>query len=257
MTTAITTTIGITVAISVALVALLVSHHDQRNQIQDLAHQLSEVLELSNVDGASVASRRTQEEEVGSFTYASDFGAIGDSMANDGPALQAAIDSAATDASGGTVILPKGTFFTTQTLIIPGGVTLQGMGYGSSPLAIQFDAGGSTIAYCGQEHAVKIVGSSSGLRDVAVYDWPYNHGKFDAGCPDMKAAGGVIVKADGIGVESVALSNVFIYFFVGGDALSLVAVNDGGIAYGHYENLRLRHAHTGLKLEAELESFVK
>ena len=145
-------------------------------------------------------------------------------------ALQAAIDSAATDTSGGTVILPQGVFFTNQPLVIPGGVSLQGQGYGSSPLAIKFDAGGSTIAYCGTDHAVKITGSSSGLRDVAVYDWPYNHGEFDGGCPDMQAAGGVIVKADGEPVESVFLSNVFIYFFVGGDALSLVAVNGGGVA---------------------------
>ena len=55
----------------------------------------------------------------------------------------------------------------------------------------------------------------------------------------------------------MALSNVFIYFFVGGDALSLIAVNKGLVGFGYYENLRLRHAHTGLKLEAELESVVK
>ena len=171
-------------------------------------------------------------------------------------ALQAAIDSAATDTSGGTVILPQGVFFTNQPLVIPGGVSLQGQGYGSSPLAIKFDAGGSTIAYCGTDHAVKITGSSSGLRDVAVYDWPYNHGEFDGGCPDMQAAGGVLVKADGEPVESVFLSNVFIYFFVGGDALSLVAVNGGGVAYGTYQGLRLRHAKTGLKLEADATSFV-
>ena len=186
-TMTIATTVGITVAISVALLALLTAHHEQSNQIQELSRQLSEALELFEVSSASVVeddkvlSRRT-EEEVGSFTYASDFGVVGDSMANDGPALQAAIDSAAINASGGTVILPKGIFFTAQPLTIPGGVTLQGMGYGSSPLAIAFDAGGTTIAYCGTDHAVKITGSSSGLRDLAVYDWPYNHGEFDGGC---------------------------------------------------------------------------
>lgn len=266
MTMSVTTTLGITLTISVVLISLFISHNEQRNQIENLSRQLSEVLKLSHVNDASTSvnderallSRRTQEEVVvGSFTYATDFGVVGDSMSNDGPALQAAIDSAATDASGGIVILPKGVFLTTQPLIIPGGVTLQGMGYGSSPLAIQFDAGGSTIAYCGTEHAVKIIGSSGGLRDLAVYDWPYNHGEYDLGCPEMKAAGGVLVKADGMTVESVTLSNVFIYYFVGGDALSLVAVNEGGVGYGYYEGLRLRHAHTGLKLEAELGSFVK
>ena len=134
---------------------------------------------------------------------------------------------------------------------------MQGQGYGSSPLAIKFDAGGSTIAYCGNDYAVKINGSSSGMRDLAVYDWPYNHGEFDSGCPDIKAAGGVVVKGDGKLVESVALSNIFIYYFVGGDALSLIAINNGGVAYGYYENLRLRHAHTGINLYAETGSFVK
>ena len=171
-------------------------------------------------------------------------------------AIQAALDSAGTDASGGTVILPKGVFITTQPLIIPGGVTLQGQGYGSSPLAIQFDAGGSTIAYCGTDHAVKILASSSTLKDLAVYDWPYNHGPHDAGCPDIQAAGGVQIKADGKGVESTFLSHVFIYFFVGGDALSLVAENGAGIAYTTVQGVRLRHAKTGLKLEADATSFV-
>eukprot|EP00554_Chaetoceros_debilis_P006440 CAMPEP_0194078196 /NCGR_PEP_ID=MMETSP0149-20130528/4640_1 /TAXON_ID=122233 /ORGANISM="Chaetoceros debilis, Strain MM31A-1" /LENGTH=767 /DNA_ID=CAMNT_0038759403 /DNA_START=37 /DNA_END=2337 /DNA_ORIENTATION=- len=254
----IATTVGITMAISVALVALLAAHQNQSYQIHELSRRLSEVLDADQ--STLVLSRRTTEEApvVGSYTYASDFGVVGDSMANDGPALQAAIDSAAnkTSGQGGTVILPKGIFITTQPLIIPGGITLQGQGYGSSPLAIKFDAGGSTIAYCGTDYAVKIIGSSSGMRDVAVYDWPYHHGEFDDGCPNIKAAGGVLVKADGQTVESVALSNVFIYFFVGGDALSLIAVNNGGVAFGYYENLRLRHAHTGIKLYAEVDSFV-
>jgi len=258
-----TTSIG-TIAALVAFVSLLVAHQNQNKQIHNLSRQLSEVLELSEIntslveDDNALLSRRTEESvSVGSFTYASDFGVVGDSKANDGSALQAAIDSAATDSSGGTVILPKGIFFTTQPIVVPAGVTLQGQGYGSSPLAIKFDAGGSTIAYCGTDYAVKINGSSSGMRDLAVYDWPYNHGEYDGGCPDIKAAGGVVVKGDGKLVESVALSNVFIYYFVGGDALSLIATNNGGVGYGYYENLRLRHAHTGINLYAETGSFVK
>ena len=259
----IATTAGVITAL-VAFISLLVAHQNQNKQIHELSRQLSEVLELSEIntslvedDNALLLSRRTEEVVGSSFTYASEFGVVGDSKANDGPALQAAIDSAATDASGGTVILPKGVFFFTEPLVIPGGVTLQGQGYGSSPLAIQFDAGGTTLAYCGTDYAVKINGSSSGMRDLAVYDWPYNHGDYDGGCPDIKAAGGVVVKGDGKLVESVALSNIFIYYFVGGDALSLIAINNGGVAYGYYENLRLRHAHTGIKLYAETGSFVK
>ena len=262
----------------VAMMAIFTAHQNQSYQIQELSRQFSEVLDkvvnietdndcsLRVVDDMAPPSSRDLISEQRNcvtctlptaFTYASDFGTIGDSKANDGPALQAAIDSAASrDHTGGTVILPAGTFFTNVPLVIPGGVTLQGMGYGSSPLAIKFDAGGSTIAYCGEDHAVKITGSSSGLRDLAVYDWPYNHGDYDGGCPDIQAAGGVLVEADGKLVESVFMSNVFIYFFLGGPALSLVAMNKGGIGYGNYQNLRMRHAQTGVLLEAK-EDFVK
>lgn len=183
-------------------------------------------------------------------TYASSFGVVGDADADDGPALQSAIDSAASNTSGGTVILPAGTFRINNPLIIPGGVTLQGMGYGSSPLAIKFDAGGSTIAYCGTDHAVKLTGHAASLRDLAVYDWPYT------GCENIQAAGGVLVEADAGLVESVIVSNVFIYFFLGGPALSLVAKNNGGVPFGNYQNVRIRHAKTGIHLMAEEGSFV-
>lgn len=186
-----------------------------------------------------------------SFTYASEFGVVGDAAADDGPALQSALDSAASnDDAGGIVVLPRGTFRTNVPLEIPAGITLQGQGYGSSPLAIKFDAGGSTIAYCGLDHAVKLTGHGAGLRDLAVYDWPYT------GCESIQAEGGVLVHADGQGIESVVVSNVFIYFFVGGQALSLVATNHGGIAYGNFQNIRIRHAKTGIYLGAEEGSFV-
>lgn len=106
------------------------------------------------------------------FTYASDFGIMGDATTDDTLALQAAIDSASANDSGGIVVLPKGTFRIFEPLIVPAGVTLQGQGYGDSPLAISFDAGASTIAYCGTDYAVKLGGHAAGLRDLAVYDWP-------------------------------------------------------------------------------------
>jgi len=97
---------------------------------------------------------------------------------------------------------------------------------------------------------VKLVGHAASLRDLAVYDWPYT------GCEDIKAAGGVLVEADQALVESVIVSNVFIYFFLGGPALSLVAENAGGIGFGNYQNLRIRHAKTGIFLSADSTSFV-
>ena len=74
-------TIAVTIAILAISVALFLSHREQADQIKDLSRQLFEVLKR---DGASSEVRHLQELPSG-FTYASDFGVVGDSMANDGP----------------------------------------------------------------------------------------------------------------------------------------------------------------------------
>lgn len=188
------------------------------------------------------------------FTYASDYGVIGDGATDDSAALQMAIDAAASNLeSGGTVILPHGTFLIKSTLTIPGGIKLKGQGYGSSPLAIQFDAGSSVIAYCGTDYAVRMQGHASALEDIAVYDWRYPVGGY---CDGVQAAGGVLVEADNAAVESATMSNVLIYWFMGGTALSVRAKNNGGIAYASFKDVRIRHAHTGILLAADDGSFV-
>ena len=74
-------TITVTIAILAISVALFLSHREQADQIKELSRQLFEVLKR---DGASSEVRHLQELPSG-FTYASEFGAVGDSMANDGP----------------------------------------------------------------------------------------------------------------------------------------------------------------------------
>lgn len=54
-----------------------------------------------------------------------------------------------------------------------GGVKLQGQGYGSSPLALSFDAGGTVIAYCGDDFAIKVSGHAASIENLAIYDWKY------------------------------------------------------------------------------------
>eukprot|EP00592_Proboscia_alata_P001936 CAMPEP_0194367524 /NCGR_PEP_ID=MMETSP0174-20130528/15615_1 /TAXON_ID=216777 /ORGANISM="Proboscia alata, Strain PI-D3" /LENGTH=708 /DNA_ID=CAMNT_0039143321 /DNA_START=193 /DNA_END=2319 /DNA_ORIENTATION=- len=172
-------------------------------------------------------------------------GAVGDGVTDDTEAIQKALNKAAKNKSNGVVILKKGIYLTTKTLKIKGGVTLRGQGYGSSPLAIQFDAGGSVIAYCGESYAVKIVGHAASLESLAVYDWRYPE---DSECDNVKAAGGVLISADGRLVESVIMKNVLIYWFMGGTALTLEAKNSGGIAFASIENIRIRHAKVGIHL---------
>ena len=273
---------GVILAVSSALFAflLLAFDHRARNILErertrdDVVRRLvDEVAELREerrrvgvVEGqqpsisSSSSGGRVLQSSVrpsGGHTYAADFGVVGDAMSDDGPALQAAIDSASSNnlggGGGGIVLLPAGTFRTSVPLVVPGGVSLAGMGYGSSPLAIKFDAGGSVVAYCGPGYAIELIGHGSSLRDVAVYNWRYG-----PDCIDVPASGGVLVDANAKMIESVSLSNVLIYSFLGGAALELRARNAGGIAYGNYQNLRIRHAKTGIRLAAKDEgSFVK
>jgi len=63
------------------------------------------------------------------------YGAVGDGVADDGPAIQAAID-AATAAGGGIVYLPTGEYRITrgsgtETIVLKSNVTIRGDGYGS------------------------------------------------------------------------------------------------------------------------------
>jgi hypothetical protein len=227
-------------------------HRDEIDDLQAQIYELVNVLhDQRNLDSLS---RELTPGGTHPFTYASDFGVVGDSTTDDTSALQAAIDAAAANNSGGTVILPKGTFLTKYPLVIPGGVTVKGQGYGSSPLAVQFDAGASTIAYCGTDYAVKLDGHAASLQDMAVYDWRYPVG---SECDNMKAAGGVLIDADNKGLESITMSNVLIYWFMEGASLTLRASNGGGIAYSNFQNIRIRHAHTGISLQADGTSFVK
>ena len=99
-------------------------------------------------------------------------------------------------------------------------------------IIVCYYAGGSTIAYCGTDHAVKFTGHAASLRDLAVYDWPYGtnaDGSVD--CQTTQAAGGLLVEADNALIESVIVSNILIYFFLGGPAISLVAKNNGGVRW--------------------------
>jgi hypothetical protein len=61
---------------------------------------------------------RTVEDKLGEHLSARDFGAMGDGTADDGPALQAAMNAAA--ASGKTLLIGEGSFRTTLPLTLPG-----------------------------------------------------------------------------------------------------------------------------------------
>lgn len=61
------------------------------------------------------------------FFCAKDYGAVGDGVTNDLANIQAALDACGA-AGGGIVRLPAGTFYVTNTLLVPSNVTLSGAG---------------------------------------------------------------------------------------------------------------------------------
>ena len=76
------------------------------------------------IDDLEVLPREAREANIYDVR---DFGAAGDGLANDLPALQRAM-TAATDAGGGIVHLPPGTYRVERTVEVPKGVRLRGAG---------------------------------------------------------------------------------------------------------------------------------
>ena len=226
-------------------------------QVSDKEGRQRKMVHRTRKDGPPQAD---PDSKCGSTTsrivYASDYGAAGDGVQDDSAALQRAFDAA--KAGGNTVILHRGVFFTNTTLLIPDGIKIKGQGQGSSPTAIAFGAEGTVIAYCGGEHAVKVVGYSSTLRNVAIYDWnqiSYPSPR-EEDCKCASALGGVLIQADNTRVDSISLANVLLYGFAKGAALTLSSLNQGGIAHSTFKDVRIRHAHVGVLLKTDATSFV-
>lgn len=169
------------------------------------------------------------------------FGAKGDNTTDDTLAFQKALDSA--KVAGNRVIVPVGNYKITSTLKIEDGVMMVGEGTGSTPLQTPYN--GSSIRYTGGGFALQILGHNAGLRDLLIYD--ANQGASNAS--------GIQVLGDGEIIESLRFFNVLILYFVNGTGLELSALNSGGVTYGTYYNVRVRHAKTGIRITQDASSF--
>jgi len=116
----------------VPLVAFYVHHRSELEKVHSrvdylISRQEDRMISNNNyhLDLPVEDSGRVLIEAQSSFTYAANYGVVGDATIDDTSAIQSALDSAGSGASGGTVILPKGIFKTTSPLRIPGGVTLK------------------------------------------------------------------------------------------------------------------------------------
>lgn len=111
---------------------------------------------------------RTVEEKLAETLSARDFGAVGDGVTDDGPALQAAMNAAA--ASGRHLLIGEGTHRTTMPLVLPGaaaGLTMRGAILYAGPsgeAALTLGDGGTT------RNAIKLYQGLRVLR-ATISDW--------------------------------------------------------------------------------------
>ena len=177
--------------------------------------------------------------------FVTDFGAKGDGTTEDAPAFQAAINAAAIQ--GGTVHIPVGNYKISQTLLVPAGVQLQGMGLGNSITPNAQTTTGSRISFYGvNQFAMIFSGDYVACNNLSVVD---------AG---GQASGGIHyeVKNSTFGIGAT-FNNLFLYNFTNGTSLKLSAVGASGIGWCSFENIHIRHAKKGIHIEvAEDGSFI-
>lgn len=204
-------------------------------------YQITSTTEILSVPRSLYALRAGSVESGHFGLVVTDFGAKGDGVTDDLAAFRSAIDSAAL--TGATVLVPAGVYQISNKLILPDGVRLRGEGMGSELLQTPFN--GSLLRYTGTTYAIQLAGHASGVQDLVIVDQS-----------NGAANGGIKIMADGRLVENTFISNVLVSNFVGGNGLMLRAINNGGIAYGTYFNMRVRNAKNGYQIFQDSGSFI-
>jgi hypothetical protein len=131
--------------------------------------------DVSYDEGGTGAVTRSVESKLQESVSVKDFGAVGDGIVNDAPAIQAAVN-AVTANGGGTIYFPSGQYLVNTTISInSGGVWLEGSGSGeggtwivngtSNAAAIQFGNGSTFIFHNGISRF--FFGQKSGATPVA------------------------------------------------------------------------------------------
>lgn len=125
--------------------------------------------------GVIVSSLRQNTNLHNSVFNVLDFGATGNGTTNDTAAIQAAITAAVT--TGGVILLPIGLYLVTSTLVLSGGITLQGAGCGANSTATSRILWPNTTGFC-----IQMGNSGTGLvqgvhvKDLSIYASAGGHG---------------------------------------------------------------------------------
>lgn len=169
-----------------------------------------------------------------------DFGVVPNSTADCSDSLQNAIDHAHT--LGAAICFPAGVYKLSKTISVPEGVSFKGAGMGSNATTTPYN--GTILWYYGSAIAFQVVGTNASFSDLTIYNYGGN------------ALVGLEIIADAEIIESIQLNKVQLYGFTSGTALRLKAINNGGIAYGSFYDVRVRHAKIGIEVNESVGSFI-
>ena len=239
-----TTTVQTTTGAVDASIVSFTGFKGQTGSVQDLAgNDGSDWIGFDQAGTGAVA--RSAQDKMRDVVSAKDFGAVGDGVADDTAAIQAALDYVGSN-GGGTVYLPMtsatGRYRTTSVLRIPSYVTLEG----TNPLVFPFDYNNGIIAdFVDPMQWVIEAKTTSGGVPV-----PYNTiltsnllgigGTFNCGVRNLRIAnvnttpyGGVRMHASfGPIIENVAVAGVGCGFLVNESLGGRWAVNARTLYYG-------------------------
>jgi len=118
------------------------------------------------IQAGTGAVQRTVESKLQDIVSVKDFGAVGNGVADDTAAIQAAINAVATD--GGTVYIPSGTYLVSSTLLVSNSsVYIRGAGMYNTVITRNSPSYGNTVFFNGGgSDATLIIGA--GIADLSI-----------------------------------------------------------------------------------------
>jgi hypothetical protein len=158
---------------------------------------------LSFTQSGTGATARTVDSKLKEVVSVKDFGAVGNGVADDTAAIQAAIDAVST-AGGGTVFLPTGNYKTSASLILKSKVELKGSG---KPSRLNGSVSPTRLLHYGNNAGI-LIQTPTAITDIVISDLELdgvNSGAFGIGLSlDAQTNGGAIY---GIRVFNVTIAN--------------------------------------------------
>ena len=232
------------------------------NLINIIAQTGTSLVNLASSAGSSLvgfiqsgtgAVARTVQDKARESVSVKDYGAVGDGVADDTAAIQAAINSLSADNSnvfftkGGTVIFPPGKYRTTNTIYVTKGVALVGS-LGASGFAFDTsstDTGMASSIYADFSVAGRIVIDTAG----------YTAGVHPT--PTTSITGGGLTLNTPNPTQPVAIKNLRVFSSVANAANVLTAIRMGGSPGFQISNVETLCGKYGIVVQATWGSSIR